>query len=123
MALQNKRVGAPIMISIGRRGERPDLIDSRIASAPTIVLQNGRPKEMVTVITAQQNLAGETYLGERVHDLAYAFDRSQRNELLDGPAGQPKSMQELIAEKSAATLKFFQDRPESAVAVELDSVE
>lgn len=113
MALVNKRVGSPITISIGRRGEKPDLIPAKIVSAPVMTNQNGRTAEVATVITAQKNLAGETYLGERVHNLAFAFDRSERVELLDGTAEQPKSWQELIAERQRASLEYFATRPDS----------
>jgi len=119
MALANKRVGSKITISIGRRGERPDLIPAVIVGAPQMVLANGRMQEVASVITLQKNLAGDDYLGERVHNLAFAFDRSERVELLDGDTSKPKTWQELAHEKQAATLAFFASRPESTQVVDL----
>lgn len=122
MALANKRIGAPILVSIGRRGERPDLYPGRIVSQPQMAVVNSRPGEFATVITVQTNLDGDEYLAERVHNLAFAFDRSERIPLLDGVPTQPKTWQELVAEKAKATLEFMQSRPESVGSMDLADV-
>jgi len=128
MALANANPGHPITISIGKRGQRPDLIAARVAGQPVIAYRNGRPELLAPVITVQKSLAGETYLGERMHNLQFAFDRTERVELLDGTSEAPKSLADLIKEKSASTLAFFATRPVGVSAVMdmdslLDSVE
>lgn len=122
MAVTSTRVGAPIVISIGRRGLRPDLYPARIVGPAQMVVSNGRTQEMAKVIVHQQNLAGESYLAERVQNLAFAFDRSERDEMLDGSPASPKTWQDLVKERAAATLQFLASLPESGQEISADEL-
>ena len=123
MALVNKRLGAAIIASIGSAGQRPDFYDAKIVDQPrTIIGANGRVQDVATVIYDATNLEGEHYLAERVHNLAFAFDRTERNERLDGPATQPKSWQQLVAERNEASRAFLMSRPEAADTMDLSMV-
>jgi hypothetical protein len=111
MALTSTGLGAKIFASIGRRGERPDLIPARLASQPMQMTDTkGRPYIGCNVITAQRNLAGEEYLSERVHNLAFAFDRTDNVELLDGAPDSPLSIADLIRNKQQSQLAFSMSR-------------
>lgn len=123
MSLINKALGAKITISLGQKGARPDLISARIVSQPTVQSINGRLAEVASVITAAHTLDGVAYLGERLHNLAFAFDRSDSVEMLDGPASSPMSWQDLAKAKQAATLAYFATRPESVDVVSMDDIE
>lgn len=122
MAVLNKILGAPIIISIGGRGEKPDLYPARLAGQPTLTVVNGRPSIFAEVIALQTNSDGEAYLAQRVHNLAFAFDRTERVEPLDGPRTQPKSIQELVAEQGRKALEFAMNRPERVSEMALDDV-
>lgn len=122
VAVANTRVGAKISISIGRKGERPDLYPARIVGLPQMVPNNGRMQEVAKVIVDQTNLAGEHYLAERIHNLAFAYDRQEPCELLDGPATQPKTWQELVAERTQSALAFVMGLPETGQSVEADQL-
>ena len=117
MSLQNKRVGAPITISLRAAGAPADFIPARLASVPTIEVINGRMTEVATVLTAQVNRAtGETYIGERIHNLLWAFDRTERVALLDGSEQEPKSLAQVFEQKAAATMAYLMSEPEAAPA-------
>ena len=115
MALINSGKGAPITITVGRRGERPDFIPARIVGdVRDVTLENGRNAQLATVITYQATRDGELYLGERQdHNLAFAFDRFDRVEALDGTNEEPKSWQELVVEKQRSLMEFLMKRPSS----------
>jgi hypothetical protein len=122
MALTNSSVGAPISITVGRRGEQPDVYPARLVGVPFHMLQpSGRAAIMAPVIALQTTLAGEPYLSERVQNLAFASDRRVRCVQLDGTGDAPLTWQALIAAKAAATLAYFTSRqPQS---VNLDDLE
>lgn len=122
MAVANTRVGAKIDISIGRRGQKPDIYPARIVGLPQMVATGGRMQEVAKVIVDQTNLAGEHYLAERIHNLAFAFDRQEPCELLDGPASQPKTWQELVAERAQAAKAYVLSLPETGQVVEADQL-
>jgi hypothetical protein len=122
MAPTSSQVGTPIVATIGWKGQRPDLYAAKIVGPTALVMNNGQPIEVARIIMVQKNLAGEEYLAERLHNLQFAFDRSERVELLDGTAKQPKSWQQLVQDRQTATLAYFATRPESDNAVALDSL-
>ena len=102
MALINKRMGARIFFSIGRRGEQPDVYPARIVSPITVTVGPKGPMETATIVTLQKNLEGEEYLGERVANLLYSWDRTEFVDALDGTPDEPKSVQEVVADRMAA---------------------
>lgn len=123
MALTTNRVGAPITISIGRKGERPDLYPARIVEpAQLMVGRNGQPQQVAKVIVHQQNLAGEDYLAERIHNLNFAFDRTKPDAMLDGTPSAPKTWQDLVKERASATLAFLATLPESGQEMAADEL-
>lgn len=120
MALVNKGLGAPVIISRGRKGERPDFYPARIVDqAQMVVAPNGRLNEIATVIAYQPTLEGEMRLASFPHNLAFAYDRSERVEALDGTPSAPKTWKELIADQTAQTLKFLAGRPESVDSIDV----
>lgn len=112
MSVVNKRPGAPIQISLGRRDEAADVYNARLAGIPQMVTDpvTRRTSEQCTVIYHAVNLDGEDYLAERVHNLAFAIDRDVRDELLDGSLSEPKTWQQLVIEKGKAAFAFAASR-------------
>lgn len=121
MALFNKRPGARIFFSIGRRGEQPDVYPARIVSPVTVTMTQRGPVETATIITEQENLNGEKYLGERVANLLYSWDRSEHNERLDGTEDEPKPVQKLIAERMQELAQFRASQVQEASVEELSA--
>lgn len=122
MALLNKRTGAKVYFSIGRRGEQPDRYPARIVSNITVSPGPRGPMETATVITLQQNLQGETYLNERVADLRFVLDRTEQVEALDGTEEAPKSVAALIAERQAGLDQFLASREQSISVADLGAM-
>jgi hypothetical protein len=119
MALTNSSVGAPISITVGRRGEQPDTYPARLVGVPFHMLQpSGRAAIMAPVIALQTNLAGDRYLAERVQNLAFASDRRVRCPELDGSASEPKTWQQVVADKAAATLAYFAARQPQSIGLD-----
>ena len=121
MPVSNPRPGAAITISLGRAGEAPDFYPSRIVGQPQMVSVNGRLQEVAKVISLRTNLAGEHYLQERPQNLAFAFDRSERIEALDGSEHEPKAWQTLVAESAKAAMAFAKSR-QAPQSVALDEI-
>jgi hypothetical protein len=113
MAVTNKSLGAKITASIARRGFAPNIYNGVIVGTPQIVTQpNGRMNVVAEVILAQTSLqTGERYLSAKTHNLAFAYDRAERDEMLDGSADAPKSWQDLVREQGAASLAFQMSKP------------
>lgn len=123
MALISKRLGAAIVASIGRQGEAPDLYPARIVGQPQMVATNGRVKEMASIVFEATSLqTGEKYLATRIHDLQFAFDRSDPVESLDGTEAAPKSWQDLVREQSAKALAFAMGRPSAQATLSVEDV-
>lgn len=120
MAVTNPRIGAAIEVSIGRKGEKPDMIPARITGqAQMVVGANGRLQQVAACVMARTNTAGEQYLAEDIRNLQFAFDRSERVTLLDGTAEHPKTWQELIAERAASAKAYFETLPASGQSLEV----
>lgn len=123
MALINKRLGAAIVASIGRKGEAPDLYPARIVGQPEKIVVNGRVQEVAEIVFEATSLqSGEKYLATRIHNLAFALDRSEVSEMLDGTESAPKSWQELVREQSAKALAFAMGRPSAAATLSVEEV-
>lgn len=125
MALINKRIGAPATVTRGRKGERPDFYPGKLVSQPeTIIGANGRPMVVADVITLETNRNDEEYLAYRpAQNLAFAFDRFDRVEQLDGTTTEPKTWQQLVAEQAKAAMAHLMARPASTNEVALDDIE
>lgn len=126
MSLTSKAVGSKIVATIRFAADAaPQMFDGVIVGQPTLMTQpTGRIVRVADVILVQENQQGEKYLSARIHNLNFAFDRSDRNELLDGPADKPKTWQELVREQSAEALAYSLAKAEAAPqSLDLDSVE
>ena len=123
MAVINTHPGAPLTISIGKKGFRPDFYAARIVGAVRTVRENGRTNQVAPVIYEAKNLAGETYLAERPdHNLAFAIDREELCPLLDGSMNEPKPWQELVKERAKGLMAFLMTLPEDGQVVEVDQL-
>lgn len=118
MALINKRTGAKIFFSIGRRGETPDKYAGKIVSPVTVSMTPQGPVETATIITVQTNLQGEEYLNERVANLRFAWDRTESVEALDGTESEPKTVAQLVADRMAGLDAFLAGREQSLSVAE-----
>ena len=123
MSVINKNLGARIAASLGRAGERPDLKPAVIVGRPEMTAVNGRMGLYAEIVFVQKNLSGEEYLAQRIHNLAFAFDRKDLHPLLDGTEQAPKSWQEVVKEQSASALAFAMGRPEGAPIQSLNVTE
>lgn len=120
MALINKNLGARILASIGRRGEQPDVRPARIVGQPFPMRdERGRVGTYAEIIEIRKNTAGEEYLAQRTHNLAFAFDRFDRVPRLDGTDDQPKTWQELVREQQAEFMAFAAGLPASDAALDV----
>lgn len=119
MALINARLGARVMSSIGRHGEKPDAYAGRIASHPIVTMTPRGPVKTATLIEYRQNQEGEWFLGEREANLLYSRDRTETVEALDGSEQEPKSVVQLIAERAEALDAFLASRAQEADISEL----
>lgn len=122
MALLNKRPGAKVYFSIGRRGETPDKYAGRIVSAITVSPGPRGPMETATIITQQENLQGVSYLNERVADLRFVTDRTEQVEALDGTEEEPKSVANLVADRQAGLDQFLASRDQSISVADLGAM-
>lgn len=122
MAVLNTGIGAPLTISIGWKGQRPDFYPARVVSPVSVRRENGRTIREATVIYVAKNLAGETYLAERDHNFAFAFDRDELCALLDGSANQPKTMQALVKERAQGLMAHLMQLPETGQSVAIDEL-
>lgn len=123
MSVISKRLGSAIVASIGRQGEAPDLYPARITGTPEKVVVGSRVKEMAEIVYEATSLqTGEKYLATRIHDLQFAFDRSEPCEALDGTEATPKSWQELVREQSAKALAFAMGRPSAAQSLNAEDL-
>lgn len=113
--LRNTQPGARIVITIGRKGQKPDEYPARLAEAPHFETVNGQPVRMATVLAQFKTLAGETYIKERLHNLRFSFDRAELVEMLDGTAENPKSIGELISEAQESVRAYWDSLPSADV--------
>lgn len=122
------KFGQKVTITRGRKGERPDFYATTIVSEPTLERIAGRLTRVADVISARTTLAGDVILdGPRPHDLAFAMPvrvaGQEHVEILDGPKGQPYTVNELLSKAAQATADFLARRPASVNEVSLDDVE
>lgn len=116
--LQNQRAGAPVEWTIGRAGQSVDTWAARLGEEPHFGMDDrGNPGIVATIITAQKNLDGEEFLGERTVQVRYLFDRTYAVEALDGTKDRPKSLANLIADRQQSVKDFLATRGQS-VSVE-----
>lgn len=110
MALINKAVGARLHFGIGHRGEPRDIYDGVLVSQPTVTFTPKGPVETATIIIERKTLAGETILDERLANLRYCWDRSTRNERLDGTPDAPKTALQVVQEQMEQLDAFLSSR-------------
>jgi len=122
MAVTNPSIGAKIITTIGRKGQKPDEYPARVSGQPFSENVNGRTVLRVPVIEEATNLAGEKYLRERVASLFFSFDRSEPNVALDGTAGAPKSMAQLMADLNKQALERLRSLPEGGQELAVDEI-
>lgn len=111
--------GAKIQFSLGHKGERPDWYDARIVGPVRTEMINGRLSDVAPVIYERETLAGEKILADRLQNLAFAFDRQERNVALDGTREAPKTYQELIGDRVAQAKEYLNSLPESQAATDV----
>lgn len=113
--LKNRRIGAPVTWTIGPAGGAQDEWPARLAEDPAFgVDDRGRQGLVATIITKQKNRAGDEFLGERVVQVRYLFDRTTRVPELDGTKDHPKTIQELIDDRQSSVKAYLAKRAESA---------
>ena len=109
--LINTAAGAPVVWTIGARGERPDEWPARLVTAPAYGQDDrGNNGLVATIITHQTNLQGEHFYGERTVQVRYLFDRAERVEALDGTEDKPIPVRELIAMRQASVKGYLNSR-------------
>ena len=112
--LLNRNVGAPVTWTIGPAGGAQDEWPARLAENPQFgVDDRGRQGLVATIITFQKNRDGEEFLGERIVQVRYLFDRKHRVEALDGTKEKPKTIPELIGDRQASVKAYLTKRAES----------
>lgn len=118
--LQNQRPGAPVEWTIGRAGQNVDTWAARLGEAPHFGMDDrGNPGIVATIITAQKNLDGEEFLGERTVQVRYLFDRTYAVESLDGTKDRPKSLSDLIAARQQSVKDFLAQRGQASSVTSL----
>lgn len=109
--LINIAAGAPVVWTIGARGERPDEWPARLVTAPAYGQDDrGNNGLVATIVTHQTNLQGEHFYGERTVQVRYLFDRAERVEALDGTEDRPITVRELIAMRQASVKGYLNSR-------------
>ena len=119
-------LASKILISIGAKGQRPDIYPSTIVSDVTPGTSgNGRPTRFADVVYAAKTREGKEILKLRMqHDLGFAFPaRAEINDLLDGTPDAPLSVNELLAKYTEQTLEFLASRPAAVESMDLDTVD
>ena len=130
MALLSPRLGAKAVISIGRKGDVPDLYPAIMVSAPETVPVPGRnflQRVAEFIYVAMNQTTGEPYLARKTHGLNFSFDRTLgtlnalgisdvevarliHSDLLDGAPDAPKSWQEVATEQGVSATRFALNR-------------
>lgn len=109
--LINPAIGAPVVWTIGARGERPDEWPARLVTAPAFGPDDrGNQGLVATIITYQTNLQDEHFFGERTVQIRYLFDRAERVEALDGTEDRPITARELIALRQQSVKGYLNSR-------------
>lgn len=116
MALINKAVGARLHFGIGHRGEARDIYDGVLISQPTVSFTPKGPVETATIIIERQTRDGVTILDERLANLRYCWDRSTRNERLDGTQNDPKTTLQVVAEQMEQLDAYLSSRNSAAAS-------
>jgi len=96
--ISNSQPGARVEWSIGRAGQTPDIWPARTISPVEFGMDDqGRTGKVVTIVTLQKNLQGETFYGERTVQVKYLTDRDYAVANLDATAeGEPISLRDLV---------------------------
>jgi hypothetical protein len=122
-------LGQKVTLPRGRKGERPDFYVGKIVSQPRLEQVGGRIVEIADVITAEKTLAGEWRLAlNAVQNLRFVFPARRADAdaeavlLIDGPAHQPKTAQELLVEQAQAAMAYLESRPASVAEMSLDDI-
>jgi hypothetical protein len=122
-------LGQKVTLPRGRKGERPDFYVGTIVSQPRLEQVGGRIVEIADVITAEKTLAGEWRLAlNAVQNLRFVFPARRADAdaeavlLIDGPAHQPKTAQELLVEQAQAAMAYLESRPASVAEMSLDDI-
>jgi len=120
MSASNTRVGARIFVPLGRQGQAQDMVPARVVGPSQIAFQNGRAVEVAKVVMFKTTLQGDQILQERLHNLYFTFDRTERIEELDGTAEAPLSAIDLMKRAAAQLVTWLASREQAVDADALD---
>lgn len=123
------RLGQKITLPRGQKGARPDFYAAQITSTPERVELNGRLVEVADVISAEKTRAGQWRLRlTEMQNLRYVFPIRRADAdpeallMLDGPATQPKTVFEIVADQAAQAMAWLESRPETVEELALDDI-